>query len=60
MSFSHTYLSETGDVILPLLGVVATRCGIQSPYVTPTMAFAFIAFCGISGYRADRKEPIAA
>jgi FHS family L-fucose permease-like MFS transporter len=47
-------------VLSPLQGKVADLYGIQHSFVVPMVAFAFIAFYGIYGYRAGRKELVAA
>ena len=49
-----------GAVLPPLQGAVADRFGIQHSFVVPMVAFAFIAFYGIYGYRAGRKTLVAA
>ncbi len=43
-----------GAVLPPLQGAVADRFGIQQSFVVPMIAFAFIAFYGLYGYRAGR------
>ena len=43
-----------GAVLPPLQGAVADRFGIQPSFVVPMVAFAFIAFYGLYGYRAGR------
>jgi FHS family L-fucose permease-like MFS transporter len=50
-----------GAVLPPLQGAVADEFGIQSSFVIPIIAFAYIAFYGLYGYRAGRKltEPAA-
>jgi FHS family L-fucose permease-like MFS transporter len=49
-----------GAVLPPLQGAVADRFGIQHSFVVPMVAFAFIAFYGLYGYRAGRKTLVAA
>jgi MFS transporter, FHS family, L-fucose permease len=49
-----------GAILPPLQGAVADRFGIQHSFVVPMVAFAFIAFYGLFGYRAGRKDPVAA
>jgi len=44
-----------GAVLPPLQGAVADRFGIQQSFIVPMIAFAFIAFYGLYGYRAGRK-----
>jgi FHS family L-fucose permease-like MFS transporter len=46
-------------VLSPLQGAVADRFGIQHSFVVPMCAFAFIAFYGVYGYRAGRKNLVA-
>ena len=47
-------------VLSPLQGKVADLFGIQHSFVVPMVAFAFIAFYGVYGYRAGRKDLVAA
>jgi len=44
-----------GAILPPVQGYVADKCGIQASFVVPMLAFAYIAFYGIYGYRAGRK-----
>ncbi len=44
-----------GAVLPPLQGAVADQFGIQPSFVVPLVAFAFVAFYGLYGYRAGRK-----
>jgi len=43
-------------VLSPLQGKIADLYGIQHSFVVPMVAFAFIAFYGVYGYRAGRKD----
>lgn len=43
-----------GAVLPPLQGAVADRFGIQLSFVVPMLAFAYVVFYGIYGYRAGR------
>jgi FHS family L-fucose permease-like MFS transporter len=43
-----------GAVLPPLQGGMADRFGIQSSFIVPMIAFAYIAFYGIYGYKAGR------
>ena len=43
-----------GALLPPTLGLVADRYGIQFALVVPMVAFAYIAFYGLYGYRAGR------
>ncbi len=43
-----------GAVLPPLQGAVADRFSIQTSFVVPILAFAYIAFYGVYGYRAGR------
>jgi len=43
-----------GAILPPVQGAVADRLGIQTSYVVPMIAFAYIAFYGLYGYRAGR------
>jgi len=43
-----------GAILPPLQGAIADRFGIQSSFIVPMVAFAFIAFYGLYGYRAGR------
>ena len=49
-----------GAILPPLQGAVADRFGIQHSFVVPMVAFAFITFYGVYGYRAGRKDLAAA
>ncbi len=51
-----------GAVLPPIQGTVADHWGIQFSFVVPMVAFAYIAFYGLYGYRAGRQagvEPAA-
>ncbi len=49
-------IAIAGGALLPrALGEVADRWGIQYGFVVPMLAFAYIAFYGIYGYRAGRQ-----
>jgi FHS family L-fucose permease-like MFS transporter len=45
-----------GAILPPLQGAVADRAGIQLSFIVPMIAFAYIAFYGLYGYRAGRKD----
>ena len=48
-----------GGAILPCFqGAVADKFGLQSSFVVPMAAFAYIAFYGLYGYRAGRPKGI--
>jgi FHS family L-fucose permease-like MFS transporter len=50
-----------GALLPPLQGLIADKFGIQLSFVVPMVAFAYITFYGLYGYRAGRgKLPIAA
>jgi FHS family L-fucose permease-like MFS transporter len=44
-----------GAVLPPIQGAVADHFGIQFSFVTPAVAFLYIAFYGAYGWRAGRK-----
>lgn len=44
-----------GALLPPLQGKIADLFDIQSSFVVPMLAFAYVAFYGIYGYRAGRK-----
>jgi MFS transporter, FHS family, L-fucose permease len=44
-----------GAVLPPIQGAVADHFGIQASYVVPIVAFVYVAFYGLYGYRAGRK-----
>src|SRR5260370_36524450 len=44
-----------GAVLPPIQGAVADRWGIQYSFAVPMLAFAYIAFYGLYGYRAGRR-----
>lgn len=43
-----------GAILPPLQGAVADRFDIQTSFVVPMVAFAYVAFYGLYGYRAGR------
>ncbi|XHR27333.1 MAG: sugar MFS transporter [Chthoniobacteraceae bacterium] len=43
-----------GAVLPPLQGAVADCIGIQHSFIVPTIAFAYVAFYGLYGYRVGR------
>jgi FHS family L-fucose permease-like MFS transporter len=43
-----------GALLPPLQGIIADHCGIQTSFVVPMLAFAYIAFYGLYGYKAGR------
>ena len=43
-----------GAILPPLQGALADRFGIQSSFVVPMVAFAYVAFYGVYGYKAGR------
>jgi fucose permease len=45
-----------GAVFPPLQGLVADKMGIQFSFVVPMVAFAYIAFYGLYGYRLGRPN----
>lgn len=45
-----------GAVIPPIQGKVADLFGVQSSFIVPVFAFAYIAFYGLYGYRAGRQD----
>ncbi len=44
-----------GAVIPPLFGVLADRIGIQYALVIPIIAYLYVAYYGMSGYKPERK-----
>jgi len=46
-----------GALVPPTQGMVADHWGIQFSFVVPIVAFAYIAFYGLYGYRAGRRLP---
>ena len=46
-----------GAILPPLQGKLADFIGIQYSFVVPLLAFAYIAFYGLYGYRAGRGSP---
>ncbi|HEY1805394.1 MAG TPA: sugar MFS transporter [Terracidiphilus sp.] len=44
-----------GAVIPPLFGVLADRVGIQYALVVPIVAYLYVAYYGLSGYKPERK-----
>jgi FHS family L-fucose permease-like MFS transporter len=44
-----------GALLPPTQGKVADYCGVQVSFVVPMIAFAYIAFYGLYGYRAGRR-----
>ena len=47
-----------GALLPPTQGAVADQWGIQTSFVVPIVAFAYIAFYGLYGYRAGRTSPV--
>lgn len=45
-----------GAILPPLQGYLADHVGIQASFVVPMVAFAYIVFYGVYGYRAGRKD----
>jgi len=43
-----------GALLPPLQGAIADHYGIQTSFIVPMLAFAYIAFYGIHGYKAGR------
>ena len=43
-----------GAILPPVQGAVADHLGLQTSYLVPMLAFAYIAFYGLYGYRAGR------
>jgi len=46
-----------GALLPPLQGATADRFGIQFSFVVPMLAFAYVAFYGLYGYRMGRGNP---
>ncbi|HOW67645.1 MAG TPA: sugar MFS transporter [Candidatus Paceibacterota bacterium] len=46
-----------GAILPPLQGGIADQFGIQPSFGVPMIAFAYVAFYGLYGYRAGRKFP---
>lgn len=44
-----------GAILPPIQGALADKLGIQMSFIVPMIAFAYIGFYGIYGYRAGRK-----
>jgi FHS family L-fucose permease-like MFS transporter len=44
-----------GALLPPLQGTIADHFGIQTSFVVPMVAFAYIAFYGLYGYKAGRQ-----
>ncbi len=51
-----------GAILPPMQGWIADRIGIQWSYIVPMLAFAYVAFYGLHGYKVGRtaKAPVAA
>lgn len=49
-----------GAVLPPLQGALADRLGVQGSFVVPMLAFAYVAFYGVYGYRYGRGTAVAA
>ncbi len=45
-----------GAFLPPLQGYLADHVGIQTSFIVPMVAFAYIVFYGVYGYRAGRKD----
>jgi FHS family L-fucose permease-like MFS transporter len=46
-----------GAILPPLQGALADHIGIQYSFIVPLVAFTYIAFYGVYGYRAGRGRP---
>jgi len=44
-----------GAILPPLQGALADRFGIQVSFIVPAIAFAYIVFYGLFGYKAGRS-----
>jgi FHS family L-fucose permease-like MFS transporter len=44
-----------GAILPPLQGALADHLGIQISFIVPMLAFAYVAFYGLYGYRAGRS-----
>jgi FHS family L-fucose permease-like MFS transporter len=49
-----------GAVLPPLQGALADASGLQYSFIVPVIAFAYIAFYGLYGYRAGRQVTASA
>jgi FHS family L-fucose permease-like MFS transporter len=49
-----------GALLPPLQGAIADNYGIQTSFVVPMVAFAYVAFFGLYGYKAGRLGNIPA
>jgi FHS family L-fucose permease-like MFS transporter len=47
-----------GALLPPLQGAIADHYGIQTSFIVPMVAFAYIAFYGIYGYKAGRQSKL--
>jgi FHS family L-fucose permease-like MFS transporter len=45
-----------GAILPPMQGALADKFGIQSSFVIPMLAFAYVGFYGLYGYRAGRRR----
>jgi FHS family L-fucose permease-like MFS transporter len=45
-----------GAVLPPLQGAIADHIGIQQSFIVPAVAFAYVVFYGLYGYRAGRSS----
>lgn len=45
-----------GAILPPLQGALADHLGIQISFIVPMLAFAYVAFYGLYGYRAGRQR----
>ena len=48
-----------GALLPPMQGAIADKFGIQYSFIIPLLAFTYIAFFGLYGYRAGRERPVA-
>jgi len=48
-----------GAILPPLQGALADKIGIQHSFIVPIFAFGYVAFYGVYGYRAGRKNAAA-
>lgn len=47
-----------GAVLPPLQGALADRFGLQFSFLVPLLAFVYVGFYGLYGYRAGRSNPL--
>jgi FHS family L-fucose permease-like MFS transporter len=47
-----------GAVIPPIFGLLADKMGIQYAFIVPIVAYLYVAYYGLAGYKPTRSERV--